>query len=126
MLSAFSGYSTKIAREGPRPPLIGREKEFERMVHILGRSNKNNVVLVGEPGVEKRSMVEELVPRVAANAATGFLQGKLFVSIDLAMVVAAAQHSQRSTEFLNAITAEMVKAEKDTLFFFDELHALLA
>ncbi|HEY2169438.1 MAG TPA: Clp protease N-terminal domain-containing protein [Candidatus Angelobacter sp.] len=126
LLSEFSGYMTRIAREERRPPLIGREKEFEQMVHILGRSNKNNVVLMGEPGVGKKTIVEELVQRVADNAATAFLQGKLFVSIDLAMIVTAAQHSRRSTEFLNAITAEMIKAEKDTLFFFDELHALLA
>jgi ATP-dependent Clp protease ATP-binding subunit ClpC len=126
LLSEFSGYMTRLAKEGRLRPLIGREKEFEQMVHILGRSNKNNVVLVGEPGVGKKTMVEELVQRAADNAATAFLQGKLFVSIDLAMVVTAAQHSRRSTEFLNAITAEMVKAEKDTLFFFDGLHALLA
>jgi ATP-dependent Clp protease ATP-binding subunit ClpC len=126
LLSEFSGYMTRIAREGRRLPLIGREKEFEQMVHILGRSNKNNVVLVGEPGVGKKTMVEELAQRVADNKASAFLQGKLFVSIDLAMVVTAAQHSRRSTDFLDAITAEMVKAEKDTLFFFDELHALLA
>jgi ATP-dependent Clp protease ATP-binding subunit ClpC len=126
LLSEFSGYMTRTAREGRLRPLIAREKEFEQMVHILGRSNKNNVVLVGEPGVGKKTMVEELVQRAADNAATAFLQGKLFVSIDLAMVVTAAQHSRRSTEFLNAITAEMVKAEKDTVFFFDGLHALLA
>ncbi len=126
LLSEFSGYMTRMVKEGRLRPLIGREKEFEQMVHILGRSNKNNVVLVGEPGVGKKTMVEELVQRVADNAATAFLQGKLFVSIDLAMVVTAAQHSRRSTEFLSAITDEIVKAEKDTLFFFDELHALLA
>jgi ATP-dependent Clp protease ATP-binding subunit ClpC len=126
LLPEFSGYMTRMAKEGRLQPLIGREKEFEQMVHILGRSNKNNVVLVGEPGVGKKTIVEELVQRVADNAATAFLQGKLFVSIDLAMVVTAAQHSRRSTEFLSAITDEMVKAEKDTLFFFDELHALLA
>lgn len=126
LLSEFSRYMTRMAKEGRLQPLIGREMEFEQMVHILGRSNKNNVVLVGDPGVGKKTMVEELVQRVADNAATAFLQGKLFVSIDLAMVVTAAQHSRNSIEFLNAITAEMVKAEKDTLFFFDELHALLA
>lgn len=126
LLSEFSGYMTRIAREERYSALIGREKEFEQMVHILGRSNKNNVVLVGEPGVGKKTMVEELAQRVADNKAPAFLQGRLFVSIDLAMVVTAAQHSRNSIEFLNAITAEMVKAEKDTLFFFDELHALLA
>jgi ATP-dependent Clp protease ATP-binding subunit ClpC len=126
LLSEFSGYMTRIAREKQGSSLIGREKEFGQMVHILGRSNKNNVVLVGEPGVGKRTIVEELARRVADNAATAFLQGKLFVSIDLSMVVTAAKHSRRSTEFLSAVTEEMVKAEKDTLFFFDELHALLA
>lgn len=126
LLSEFSGYMARIAREERYSALIGREKEFEQIVHILGRSNKNNVVLVGEPGVGKKTMVEELAQRVADKTAPTFLNGKLFVSIDLAMVVTAAQHSRRPTEFLNAITAEMVKAEKNTLFFFDELHALLA
>jgi ATP-dependent Clp protease ATP-binding subunit ClpC len=126
LLSEFSVYMTRIARESPRPPLIGREKQFEQMVHILGRSNKNNVVLVGEPGVGKRTMVEELTRQVADKAAPAFLHGKLFVSIDLAMVVTAAQHSRNSTEFLSGVAAEMIKAGKDTLFFFDELHALLA
>ena len=126
LLSEFSGYMTRIAREGRYSALIGREKEFEQMVHILGRSNKNNVVLVGEPGAGKKTMVEELAQRVADNAAAAFLQGKLFVSIDLAMVVTAAQHSRRSTEFLSAVAEEMIKAEKNTLFVFDELHALLA
>jgi ATP-dependent Clp protease ATP-binding subunit ClpC len=126
LLSEFSVYMTRIARESPRPPLIGREKEFEQMVHILGRSKKNNVVLVGEPGVGKRTMVDELARQVADKAAPAFLHGKLFVSIDLAMVVTAAQHSCDSAEFLSGVTAEMIKAEKDTLFFFDQLHALLA
>jgi ATP-dependent Clp protease ATP-binding subunit ClpC len=126
LLSEFSAYMTQMAKEGRQLPLIGREKEFEQMLHILGRSNKNNVVLVGEPGVGKKTMVKELVQRVADNAATAFLQGKLFVSIDLGMVVTAAQHGRRPTEFLNAITAEMLKAEKGTVFVFDDLHVLLA
>jgi ATP-dependent Clp protease ATP-binding subunit ClpC len=126
LLSEFSVYMTRIARESPRPPLIGREKQFEQMLHILGRSNKNNAVLVGEPGVGKRTMVEELVRHVADKTAPAFLHGKLFVSIDLAMIVTAAQHSRNSTQFLSGVTAEMIRAETDTLFFFDELHALLA
>jgi ATP-dependent Clp protease ATP-binding subunit ClpC len=126
LLSEFIGYMTGLARESPQPPLIGREKQFEQMVHILGRSNKNNVVLVGDPGVGKRTMVEELARRVADKVAPVFLQGKQFVSTDLSMVVTAAQHSRNSAEFLSGVTAEMIKAEKDTLFFFDELHALLA
>jgi len=125
LLSEFSGYMTRIGREKQRSSLIGREKEFEQMVHILARSNKNNVALVGERGVGKRTLVEELAQLAASNVAPGSLQRKSFVSVDLSMIVTAAQNSRQSTEFLNAVTAEMVKSEHETLFFFDELHALL-
>jgi len=126
LLSEYSQYLTRMAREERLLPLIGREKEFEQMVHILGRSGKNNVVLVGEPGVGKRTIVEELVQRVADNRGPGFLQSKLFVAIDLSMVFTAAQHSPDSRQFLSAITTEMAKPETNTLFFFNDLHNLLA
>jgi ATP-dependent Clp protease ATP-binding subunit ClpC len=126
LLSEYSQYLTRMAREERLLPLIGREKEFEQMVHILGRSGKNNVVLVGEPGVGKKTIVEELVQRVADNSAPAFLHGKLFVAIDLSMVVTAAQHSRNPRQFLSAITTEMAKPETNTLFFFNDLHNLLA
>ncbi len=83
LLSEFSQYLTRMAREERLLPLVGRAMEFEQMLHILGRSNKNNVVLVGEPGVGKRALLEELVRRVADDSAPAFLHGKLFVAIDL-------------------------------------------
>ncbi|HEV8495182.1 MAG TPA: Clp protease N-terminal domain-containing protein, partial [Candidatus Angelobacter sp.] len=126
LLSEYSQYLTRTAREERLLPLIGRDKEFEQMVHILGRSGKNNVVLVGEAGVGKRTIVEELVQRVADNRGPGFLHGKLFVSIDLSMVVTAAQHSRNARQFLSAITTEMAKPDTNTLFFFNDLHNLLA
>ena len=126
LLSEYSQYLTRMAREERLLPLIGREKEFEQMVHILGRSGKNNVALVGEPGVGKKTIVEELVQQVADNRGPGFLQGKLFVSIDLSMIVTAAQHSRNSPQLLSAITTEMAKPETNTLFFFNDLHNLLA
>lgn len=126
LLSEYSQYLTRMAREQRLLPLIGREKEFEQMVHILGRSGKNNVVLVGEAGVGKRTIVEELVQRVADNSAPAFLQGKLFVAIDLSLVVTAAQHSRNARQFLSAITTEMAKPDTNTLFFFNDLHNLLA
>jgi ATP-dependent Clp protease ATP-binding subunit ClpC len=125
LLSEYSQYLTRRAREERLLPLIGREKEFEQMVHILGRSGKNNVVLVGEPGVGKRTIVEELVQRVADNRGPASLQGKLFVSIDLSMVVTSAQHSRNPGQFLSAITTEMAKPDTNTLFFFNDLHNLL-
>lgn len=126
LLSEFSQYLTRMAREERLLPLVGRAMEFEQMLHILGRSNKNNVVLVGEPGVGKRALLEELVRRVADDSAPAFLHGKLFVAIDLSMVVSGAQHSGRSQQFLSAVTAEMTKPDTNTLFFFNDLHHLLA
>jgi ATP-dependent Clp protease ATP-binding subunit ClpC len=126
LLSEYSQYLTRMAREERLLPLIGREKEFEQMVHVLGRSGKNNVALVGEPGVGKKAIVEELVQQVADNRGPGFLQGKLFVSIDLSMIVTAAQHSRNSPQLLSAITTEMAKPDSNTFFFFNDLHNLLA
>jgi ATP-dependent Clp protease ATP-binding subunit ClpC len=126
LLSEFSQFLTRMAREDRLLPLIGREKEFEQVVHILGRSTKNNVVLMGEPGVGKRTIVEELAQRVADNSIPAFLQGKLFAAIDLALVVTGARHSGRSRQFLTAVAAEMTKPDTDTLFFFNDLHRMMA
>ena len=126
LLSEYSQYLTRMAREQRLLPLIGREKEFEQMVHILGRSGKNNVVLVGEAGVGKRTIVEELVQRVAGNSCPAFLQGKLFVAVDLSMIVSAAQHSRNAPQFLSGIATEMTQPDSNTLFFFNDLHNLLA
>lgn len=140
LLSDYSTYLTHLARQDRLPPLIGREKELKQVIHILGRSSKNNVVLVGEPGVGKRTIAEGLVQSVADNMAPprqieqnqsgpgapvpDFLENKLFVAIDLATIVSAAQHSPRSKEFLASLTPEFTSAE-NTIFLFDELYALL-
>lgn len=124
LLSDYSTYLTKLAREHRLLPLIGREKELEQVLHVLGRSTKNNVVLVGEPGVGKQTIVEGLVRRVADHAAPDFMGDKLFVEVDLATIASAAQHSPRSKEFLAALAPEFVCAE-NTIFIFEDLHALL-
>ena len=124
LLSDFSTYLTKLAREGKLLPLIGRAREIEQVLHILGRSTKNNVVLVGEPGVGKRTIAEGLVQRVSDHRAPGFIQGKLFVGIDLTTIAFAAQHHAPPKEFLAALAPEFSSAE-NTLFVFDDLHLLL-
>jgi ATP-dependent Clp protease ATP-binding subunit ClpC len=84
----------------------------------------NNVVLVGETGVGKRAIMEGLAQRAADNMVAGFVEGKMLVAIDLGMVVTSAQNSPRAKEFLNAVARELTASES-TIFFFDELHALL-
>jgi ATP-dependent Clp protease ATP-binding subunit ClpC len=126
LLADFSTYLTRMAKEGNLLPCVGREKEIEQVIHILGRSSKNNAVLVGDPGVGKRTITEGVVQRITGNVAPTFLREKLFAAIDLATVVAAAQHSARAKEFLDSAGAELATWGANTIFIFDELHALLA
>jgi ATP-dependent Clp protease ATP-binding subunit ClpC len=126
LLSGFSTYLTKLAREEKLLPLIGREDKLEEITHVLARSSKNNVILVGEPGVGKRTIMGGLVQRVADGMAPTFLEGKLFVGIDLAMVVSGAQRSKEPAQFLSAITTELTNDGGNTIFVLDELCALLA
>ncbi|MCU1254776.1 MAG: clpC [Candidatus Angelobacter sp.] len=126
LLSQFSVALTQSASEEKLLPLIGREDELERMVQVLARSSKNNPVLVGERGIGKRTIVEGLAQRLADGTGPTFLRREGLIALDLSLVVAAAQHSARSKEFLNAVAAELVAAGAGTIFFFDELHALLA
>jgi ATP-dependent Clp protease ATP-binding subunit ClpC len=126
MLSDFSTSITSMAQEGRLPPLIGREKEMQQVMQILGRSSKNNAVLVGASGVGKATIVHGLAQRIVDDTTPEFVSKKMLAMIDLAMVVTAAQHSAKSKEFLAAASAELVRSGAGTIYFFDELHALLA
>ena len=125
LLAQFTLNLTQLAEENKLLPLIGREDELERIAQALGRSRKNNVVLVGEPGVGKRTIVEGLAQSVAEDKAPRSVSSRLILAIDLSLVVAGAQHSARRREFLKAIGAELTERNPNTIFFFDELHALL-
>jgi ATP-dependent Clp protease ATP-binding subunit ClpC len=125
LLSQFSVSLTQSANEGKLFPLIGRGNELDRIVQVLGRSSKNNPVLVGERGTGRRTLVEGLAQRLTNGRDPTFLKQEVLIALDLTLVVAASQHSARSKEFLNTVEAELVAAS-GTIFFFDELHALLA
>lgn len=126
LLAQFAAGLTQEAREEKLLPLIGREAELDRVVQVLGRSTKNNPVLVGEPGIGKRTIVEGLAQSIADGAAPAFLGHNALLALDLSLVVAAAQHSARSKEYLKAFAAELAVTGGGTIFFFDELHAMLA
>jgi ATP-dependent Clp protease ATP-binding subunit ClpC len=125
LLTQFSVSLTQSASEGKLLPLIGREGELDEIVQVLGRSSKNNPVLVGERGTGKRTLVEGLAQRLTDGRDSTFLKQEVLVALDLPLAVAVAQQSARSKEFLNTVAAELVAAP-GTIFFFDELHALLA
>jgi ATP-dependent Clp protease ATP-binding subunit ClpC len=126
LLTQFSVSLTQSASEEKLPPLVGREEELDRILQVLGRSAKNNAVLVGERGVGKRTIVEGLAQRLADGTAPTFIGRESLIALDLSLIVAAVQHSARSKEFLKALAAEIDVAAAGTIFFFDELHALLA
>jgi len=126
LLTQFSVSLTQSASDEKLFPLVGREEELDRIVQALGRSTKNNPVLVGERGIGKRTIVEGLAQRLADGMAPTFIGRESLIALDLSLMVAAVQHSARSKEFLKALAAELDVAGAGTIFFFDELHALLA
>jgi ATP-dependent Clp protease ATP-binding subunit ClpC len=112
--SKFTVDLTQQAGLGQLRPVVGREKEMDRLTHILGRSTKKNAVLVGEPGVGKRAIVEGLAQRIASGNAPPFLAGKVVIELDLASV---KRHTTGSY---------MHVAGTANIFFMDAFHTLLA
>jgi ATP-dependent Clp protease ATP-binding subunit ClpC len=124
-LSPFIADLNQTAVDKQLHRLVGRENEIQRLVHVLGRSDKNNPVLVGEPGVGKRTIVAGLAQRIAEGEAPSLAEDRV-LSLDLSLLVAGTKHSQRPAEFLNDIAGELLAASANVIFFVDELHALLA
>lgn len=115
---------TKAAAEGKLDPLVGREKEIQRVAQILCRRKKNNPVLIGEPGVGKSAIVEGLALRIAEHTVSPVLQGKRIMSLDLAALVAGTKYRGQFEERIKSLTDEL-KSHKDIILFIDELHTIV-
>ncbi|EYB66593.1 ATPase AAA [Deinococcus phoenicis] len=122
-LEAYATDLTAQAKAGEFDPVIGREAELERTVHILARRAKNNPVLVGEPGVGKTALAEGLAQRVADGKAPGFLRGASVYALDLSALLAGTRYrgdfEQRLKAVLNALDGQ------NAVLFIDELHTLV-
>ena len=123
LLDQFSRDLTKAARAGELDPVIGREKEIERIVQILSRRRKNNPVLIGEPGVGKSSIVEGLAELIVEGSIPELLRGRRVVSLDLASMLAGAKYRGEFEERLKNAAAEIKKAG-NVILFIDELHTI--
>lgn len=123
-LNQFSRDLTQLAREAKLDPVIGREKEIERVVQVLSRRKKNNPVLIGEPGVGKTAIVEGLAQRIVENKVPETLRNRRLVIIDLASVVAGTKYRGQFEERLKAVMNE-IRDSKDTICFLDELHTIV-
>jgi ATP-dependent Clp protease ATP-binding subunit ClpC len=123
-LDSFGRDLTELARQGKLDPVIGREKEIERTMQILGRRTKNNPVLLGEAGVGKTAIVEGFAQRVVNGDVPELLADRRIVVLDLAMMVAGTKYRGQFEERIKAVMNEVRRA-KNTILFIDELHTLV-
>ena len=124
VLDSFSKDLTKMAVEGKLDPIIGREKEIERVSQILARRKKNNPLLIGEPGTGKSSIAEGLAQRIVERKCSRILFNKRIVILDLASMVAGTKYRGQFEERIKALMQEVEK-EPDVILFIDEIHTII-
>ncbi|MBO7602650.1 MAG: ATP-dependent Clp protease ATP-binding subunit [Bacteroidaceae bacterium] len=123
-LNNFGTDITKAAAEGKLDPVVGREKEIERVAQILSRRKKNNPILIGEPGVGKSAIVEGLAMRIVQQKVSRMLFNKRVVMLDLAAVVAGTKYRGQFEERLRTIMKEL-QSNPDIILFIDEIHTII-
>src|SRR5215469_8903933 len=124
-LSAYSRDLTALARDGKLDPVIGREKEIDRIISILARRSKNNPCLVGEPGVGKTAIVEGLAQRIVSGDAPTALRGKRLLALSLGPLVAGTKYRGEFEGRVKRILDEVKRSSRDVVLFIDELHTLV-
>ena len=124
VLDSFSTDMTLAAQEGRMDPVVGREKEIERLAQILTRRKKNNPILIGEPGVGKSAIVEGLAQRIVQRRVSRMLFGKRILALDMAAVVAGTKYRGQFEERLRSIIQEL-KKNPDIILFIDEIHTII-
>jgi ATP-dependent Clp protease ATP-binding subunit ClpC len=124
VLDQFGRNLTQLARERKLDPVIGREREIERVMQVLSRRTKNNPVLIGEPGVGKTAIVEGLSQRIVAGEVPETLRGKQLYTLDLGALVAGSRYRGDFEERLKKVLKE-IRTRGDIILFIDELHTLV-
>ncbi|HLL43468.1 MAG TPA: ATP-dependent Clp protease ATP-binding subunit, partial [Segetibacter sp.] len=124
VLDNFGRDITKLAESGSLDPIVGREKEIERVSQILSRRKKNNPILIGEPGVGKTAIVEGLALRIVQRKVSRVLFDKRVISLDLAALVAGTKYRGQFEERMKAIMNELEK-NRDVILFIDEIHTIV-
>ncbi len=124
VLDTFGTDLTQAALDGKLDPCVGREKEIQRVIEILGRRKKNNPILIGEPGVGKSAIVEGLAQQIAEHHTSPMLFGKRIYTLDMTGVVAGTKYRGQFEERLKALMKE-IEANPDVIVFIDEIHTLI-
>ncbi len=123
-LDEFGSNLTQMAAEGKLDPVVGRMKEIERVIQILGRRTKNNPVLIGEPGVGKTAIAEGLAQRIATGDVPDILEDKRVVTLDIGLLVAGTKYRGEFEERLKKIMDE-IRSARNVILVIDEVHTLI-
>jgi len=124
VLDNFGRDLTQLAEDGKLDPIIGREKEIERVAQVLSRRKKNNPVLIGEPGVGKTAIAEGLASRIIERKVSRVLFDKRVIALDLAALVAGTKYRGQFEERMKAVMSELEKTD-NVILFIDELHTIV-
>lgn len=124
MLDNFGNDITRSAEDGTLDPIVGRDREIERLAQILSRRKKNNPILIGEPGVGKSAIAEGLAIRIVQKKVSRVLFNKRVISLDIASIVAGTKYRGQFEERMKAILSELAR-NKNVILFIDEIHTIV-
>jgi ATP-dependent Clp protease ATP-binding subunit ClpB len=124
-LNKYAKNLNELARNGKLDPVIGRDEEIRRTLHILSRRSKNNPILVGEPGVGKTAIAEGLAMRIVNGDVPENLKSKVIYALDMGMLIAGAKYKGEFEERLKAVIKEVSNSEGEIILFIDEIHTLV-
>jgi ATP-dependent Clp protease ATP-binding subunit ClpB len=124
-LNKYARNLNEMARQGKLDPVIGRDEEIRRTLHILTRRSKNNPILVGEPGVGKTAIAEGLAMRVVNGDVPENLKSKIIYALDMGQLIAGAKYKGEFEERLKGVVKEVAQSEGEIILFIDEIHTLV-
>ena len=125
VLNKYAKNLNELARQGRLDPVIGRDEEIRRTLHILSRRNKNNPMLVGEPGVGKTAIAEGLAMRIVNGDVPENLKSKIIYALDMGQLIAGAKYKGEFEERLKGVINEVTKSDGSIILFIDEIHTLV-
>ena len=124
-LNKYAKNLNELAKQGKLDPVIGRDEEIRRTLHILSRRNKNNPILVGEPGVGKTAIAEGLAHRIVSGDVPETLKSKVIYALDMGLLIAGAKYKGEFEERLKSVVKEVAGSDGEIILFIDEIHTLV-